>query len=128
MENILYIDGAGFLPNHQYRVAYYDGDTTFDHVVTETETADGSGDLSSQHTFNPGNDAAGTWDVIVYGATLDAPADYNSDWSYTIASDTFPVTESDIPEFPTALAAIAVLALCAGIYLWLRRRAVPGAA
>jgi len=128
-EHTVYMYGTGFEPDpHQYKVAYYDGDG--DNVVTETETPDGSGNLSSQHTFKatPPADTAGTWHVIVCEVAQDPPSTYDSNWEYTLTDDTFHVDESAIPEFPTVLAAIVSLALCSGIYLWMRRKAAPVAA
>ncbi len=128
-EHIVYMVGAGFANNHSYKIAYYDGGN--DKRATETETSDGSGNLSSQHTFTPVTDVAGTWHVLVYEATgvADPPSTWSasgiSDWCETLASDTFQADESAIPEFPTALAAIVALSLCAGVYLWMRRKAAP---
>jgi len=62
-EHIVYMYGTGFANTHSYKVVYYDGGD--DKRATESETSDGSGNLSSQHTFDPENDTAGTWNVIV---------------------------------------------------------------
>ena len=91
--------------------------------------------VASNHEFDPGQDAAGNWHVTVYDYSADPP-DYDPvrDAGIIVADDTsyggssFAVTESAIPEFPTILAAIAVLALCAGTYLWMRRKAAPARA
>ncbi len=122
-EHIVYMSGSGFTANHTYKVAYYDGGNT--NRVTDTKGSDGSGNLLSQHTFAQGTDVAGDWHVIVCDATQDPPSTYNSSWSYTLASDTFTVQSSAIPEFPTFWAFIVALALSVGVYLWLRRRMSP---
>ncbi len=122
-ENTVYMYSTGLLPSHNYRMVYYEGDN--DKRATEDVASDASGNLSTQHTFIDGTDAAGTWNVIVIERDFTPPDPYNSSWEYTIASDTFTVQSSAIPEFPTALAAIVAMALSAGIYLWMRRKAVP---
>jgi hypothetical protein len=122
-EHIVYMKSTGLLPTKSYRMAYYDGGG--DKRATEDDTSDVSGDFSTQHTFASGVDVAGTWNVIVCDPAHTPPSTYSSTWPYTLAEDTFDVSESAIPEFPTALAAISALALSAGIYLWMRRKAVP---
>ena len=122
-EHIVYICNTGLLPSHNYRVAYYDGGN--DKRATEDDTSDSSGNLTTHHTFVAGTDAAGGWHVIVCDTAHTPPSTYNSTWAYTLGEDTFQVQESAIPEFPTVIAAIVSLSLCLGIYLWLRRKAVP---
>ena len=114
--------GTNLTPSHGYRVAYYDGSNT--RRATDAVDSDVFGDLSSQHTFAPGTDTAGTWNVIVCEQAYTPPDTYSSSWPYTLISDSFIVEDSAIPEFPTVIAAITVLGLCTGIYLWLRRKAV----
>ena len=125
-EHTAYIYGTGFTASHEYRVAYYDGNG--DKIATHDVDSDSSGNLSSQHTFVQGTDAAGTWYAIVCERTETPPSTYDSNWEYTLTDDTFHVDESAIPEFPTVLAAIVSLALCSGIYLWMRQKAAPVAA
>jgi unsaturated rhamnogalacturonyl hydrolase len=122
-QHTAYIYGTGLLPSHDYRVAYYDGGGS--KRATDDQTSGASGNLISQHTFVPGTDAAGSWHVIVCEPAFTPSDTYESGWAYTLAEDSFIVSESAIPEFATALAAIFSLGLCAGIYLWLRRKAVP---
>ncbi len=121
-ESTAYMYGTNLLPNHDYRVAYYDGsdNKTFTHDVT----SGASGNLSSQRTFEEGSDTAGAWNVIVCEPYLTPPTSYNGSWAFINASDSFTVEESAIPEFPTVLVAILALSLCVGIYLWMRRKAV----
>jgi hypothetical protein len=125
-ENEVFMYGTGFTPSTTYKVIYWDGDG--DNTVSELPTSDSSGVLKSQHTFNETQDAAGDWHVTVYNQSAD-PSSYSSSDPNIVADDTsyggssFSATAAAIPEFPTALAAIAVLAICAGIYFWLRRKA-----
>jgi len=125
-EHVVYMYGTGFEASHQYRVAYYDGSGA--KRVTDDVTSVESGNLSSHHTFVQGTDVAGTWHAIVCERAQTPPETYDPDWEYTLKDDTFEVQQSAIPEFPTVLAAIASLSLCAGIYLWFRRKAVPSPA
>lgn len=127
-EHTLYIHGTGFETGflqggHQYRVAYYDGGNT--KRATEDVLSDSSGELSSQHTLVPGTDVDGTWHVIVCERTQTPPSSYNPAWAHTLATATFTVDESAIPEFPTVTAAIVAFSLCVGVYLWMRRKTVP---
>ncbi len=122
-ENIVYMRSTGLQPSHNYRIAYYDGGN--DKRATEDGTSDSSGNLTSLHTFAVGTDVAGTWHVIVCDQAHTPPSSYDSNWTYTLAEDTFTVQQSAIPEFPTVMAAIVAFSLCIGVYLWMRRKAVP---
>jgi C1A family cysteine protease len=124
-ENVVYMYATDLTATYEYRVAYYDGNN--DKVGTHDVGSDSSRNLSSHRTFRDAEpvDQSGTWHVIVCEQTQIPPDPYNDSWEYTLASDTFTVQGSAIPEFPTILAAIAALALCAGIYLWMRRKATP---
>ena len=119
-EHIVYMHGTGYKSSHNYRIAYYDGDGYKRQTHDVTSEADGN--LSSQHTLSA-PDKAGSWHAIVCEPTYTPPSTYNSSWQYTLADDDFTVQETAIPEFPTTLAAIVSLILCAGIYLWYRRKA-----
>jgi uncharacterized protein (DUF362 family) len=121
-QHIVYIYCTNLIPNHNYRVSYYDGSDN--KTATDAPTSDGSGNLSSQHTFKETEpaDQPGTWHVIVYEPTQSAPDSYNSGWPYTIVLDTFNVQQSAIPEFPTTLGVIVALALSTCVYFWLRRK------
>lgn len=124
-ENTVYMYSADLLPSHQYRVAYYDGINA--KIATDDVDSDTNGDLSSQYTFRDTApaDQPGTWHVIVSERAHTPPSTYDSNWEYILTSDTFTVVASAIPEFPTVLAAMVALALSAGIYLWMRRKAAP---
>jgi len=119
-EHIVYMKSTGLLPSQNYRMSYYDGGNT--KRATEDDTSDVSGDFTTQHTFVAGTDVAGTWNVIVCDPAHTPPSTYDSDWEYILTDDTFEVQQSAIPEFPTPLAAVVSLALCAGVYLWVRRK------
>ena len=122
-ESTAYMKITGLLPNHGYRIAYYDGsdNKTFTHDVTSNT----SGGISSQRTFVLGQDVAGTWNVIVCEPEFSPSSSYNGSWSYIISSDNFTVQQSAIPEFPTVIAAVIAFSLCAAIYLGIRKKAVP---
>ncbi|MFC1979590.1 S8 family serine peptidase [Chloroflexota bacterium] len=119
-ENMVYVYSTGLLPSYNYRVVYYDGSTAM--RITEDETSDASGNLSTERTFLEGTDVAGTWNVIVCNQTHTPPSTYSSTWEYTIQDDAFTVQGTAIPELPTITAAIGVAGLCFGIYYWMRRR------
>jgi hypothetical protein len=104
-----------------YKVIFWEGTTT--KRQTEIVTAQDA-TISAQHTFTGGTDNQGTWYTAVYPASYD-PASYNAGDANLIWSDTYEVQESAIPEFPTAITAIIAISLCAGIYLWMRRKAAP---
>ncbi len=124
-EHTVYMRGSGFTPG-TYKVVYWD---PTEKRVAEVTTADNT--LESQWTLNPSQATEGNWHVAVYTQYAD-PQSYSATDSYLVADDTsytgdyaFYVAESAIPEFPTALAAIVAMALSAGIYLWMRRKAAP---
>ncbi len=125
-ENTVYMYATDLLPNHNYRMAYYDGSGA--KRITEDATSDTLGNLSTQHTFVDGVDIAGTWNVVVCDQDHTPPTPFDSTWTYLISHDSFTVLESAIPEFPTALVTLVVLAASTGIYLWMRKKALPAAA
>ncbi len=124
-EHIVYMGSSGLTATHDYKIAYYDGNG--DNILTHIRSTDESGNLSSQRTLKETTpaDQPGTWHVIVCDAAQDPPSTYDSNWEHILTDDTFTVQESAIPEFPTVVAAIVALALSAGIYLWMRRKAAP---
>jgi hypothetical protein len=134
-ENTVYMYGSGFATSTTYRVIFWDlVDSTWINRQTEDATSDENGNLSAAHTLTPGTDTDGNWHVTVYNDTGYSPTTYDANDSKLVADDisytggyAFYVTQSAIPEFPTVLAAIVALALSVGIYLWMRRKAVPSA-
>jgi hypothetical protein len=127
-EHIVYMYGTGFTSGTSYKVVYWDGATK---RTTDIKTVVADGKLKSQWTLDPSQANAGDWHVAVYTSSANpssySPTDPNivvDDTSYT-GGYAFHVAASAIPEFPTVLAAIVALALSAGIYLWMRRRAAP---
>ncbi len=117
------MSGTNLTANHNYRVVYYEGDYT--KRFTDDVTSGASGNISSQHTFVEGTDIAGPWNVIVCEPYFTPSDSYNGSWAYAITSDNFTVQQSAIPEFPTVITAIVAFSLCVGVYLWMRRKAVP---
>ncbi len=122
-EHTVYMYGTGLLPSHNYKVVYYDGSDI--RRLTDSVTSGTTGNVSSEHEFTLGTDVAGTWNVIICEPNFTPPDPYDDTWSYTITSDNFIVEDSAIPEFPTVMAAIVAFSLCVGVYLWMRRKAVP---
>jgi hypothetical protein len=127
-EHVVYMYGTG-LSSGPYKIIYWDGngDKTRAEIVSDV-----SGVLKSSRTFIDGQDDAGDWHVTVYSPSTYDPSSYLASDSNIVADDTsytggyaFNVTQSAIPEFPTALAAMVALSLSAGIYLWMRRKAHP---
>jgi hypothetical protein len=98
-EDTAFMYYTGLLPSQSYGVSYYDGGN--DKRATDNVTSDASGNLSSQHTFVPETDAAGTWHVIVYDQAHTPQSTYSSNWTYTIGEDTFAVV------YPPTMEAIA---------------------
>jgi hypothetical protein len=128
---IVYMKGTGFAAG-TYSVSYYDATTAGGGNKLFTESGlivAGDGILVSQITLTGyPSSVAGMWHALVQptGATS-FPSTYNAvvaapDTYGLIANDSFTVQQSSIPEFPTALAAMVVPALSAGIYLWMRRK------
>ncbi len=131
-EHAVYMYCSGNLTvGNSYKVAYYDGGGT-KRATDANLTAGASGNISSQRTFQDGTDVAGTWHVLVCANSETPPSTYSEVtspssplWGTILASDTFTVEQAAIPEFPTILAAVVAFSLCAGIYFWMRRKAVP---
>jgi hypothetical protein len=121
-QHAVYIYCTNLIPNHDYRVSYYDGSDN--KTATDDQTSDDFGNLSSHHTFREIEpaDQPGTWHVIVYEATQSAPDSYNPSWSHILVVDTFTVQQSAIPEFPWAIAGIVAFALCVATYFFMRRK------
>ena len=120
-QHTAYMYGTNLVPNHSYRVAYYDGNDS--KVATEDASSDGNGNLSSSHMFAEGTDASGTWHVTVCETAYSPGSTYSSSWPYILVEDSFQVADSAIPEFSTVMAGIGVAGLCFGIYYWMRRKA-----
>ncbi|MFC1893762.1 Loki-CTERM sorting domain-containing protein [Chloroflexota bacterium] len=130
--NHVYMKGVGFDTTGTYKIAYYDGGTTHDgadgtqlDVDLYTDIGDGILDESERLLTSYGSSSYGTWHAVVYKTTGDMPDSYDlvssSDPGYVV-EDSFYVEQSAIPEFPTVLTVIIAMALCAGIYLWMRKR------
>jgi hypothetical protein len=129
-ENEANMYGTGF--SGSYKVVYWDtdGDKARAEIVSDV-----GGALTISHTFNESQDPAGDWHVAVYSPSSYNPSSYSATDPNIIADDTsytggyaFHVEETAIPEFPTAMVAFAMLAICAGTYFWLRRKAASAPA
>jgi len=124
-EHQVYMYGTDFNPDSTYKVIYWDG--AIKRMVDSGLTPSADGKLKSSWIFEPEQATAGYWQVTVY-TQYASPSSYSAADPNIVADDVscgnyaFHVTESAIPEFPTVLAAIFSLALCSGIYLWMRRR------
>ena len=124
------MNGAFFLPSTQYRAVFWDYvDPNWINRGTEDPTSDINGNLSAAYTLTPGTDTEGNWHCTVYDDASYSPTTYDPNDSHLVAYDTsytggtaFYVAATAIPEFPTIIAAIAIVGLCSGIYYWMRKR------
>lgn len=107
---VIYMSGSGFTKSTHHQVEYYDGEGVM--VQLEVTRSLGNGSLSSARTIRD-TDAPGDWECRVY--------DMNE---VLIATDTFHVSESAIPEITSVLAGIVVTLLCCGIFIFKRRRVI----
>jgi len=128
----VYMHGEGFTPSATYKVIYWDPLGT-KRVVDSSVQAGSSGNLSSSHAFELG-DEPGDWQCVTYYPATYDPTSYSTtdsnisgdDVSYppTTGGSAFNMEAAAIPEFPTVISAIAAMGLCFGIYWWMRRRRV----
>ena len=93
-QSIAYMYGTGYLVNHIYQVAYYDGSNN--KIARDYVTSDIAGALSSQHAFVHGADSPGTWHVIVSEPEFNLPSPFDFTTPYAIAVWTFTVQGSAI--------------------------------
>jgi len=124
-QSTVYMYGTGYPVGATYRTVFWDSSGANRGAVDAT--ADGSGNLSSAHSL-AAPDVAGDWHATVYDSTSYSPANYSTSDSHIVVDDTsygsgyaFNVAQSAIPELPTVLAAVAVLATCLAVY-WRARR------
>ncbi len=100
--------GSGFLPAHQYGVAFYDGAGNL--AGSQLATTTQAGELTTAFPFT-GSEATGDWQTIVFqnyriGETetwVNPPATLTEGWSYLITTGTFTVSE---PPEPVSISAI----------------------
>ncbi|HUV55626.1 MAG TPA: S8 family serine peptidase, partial [Dehalococcoidales bacterium] len=124
-EHRVYMYGTDFNPDSTYKVIYWDG--AIKRMVDNGLTPSADGKLKSSWIFEAEQATAGDWQVTVYTQYAN-PSSYSAADPNIVVDDTsygnhaFYLTESAIPEFPSVLAAISPLALCSGIYLWMKRR------
>jgi hypothetical protein len=126
-EHTVYMYGTGF-SSGTHKIIYWDGDGT---KRTGEITSPVDGILKSQWTFTADNATAGNWHATVYKSGAN-PSSYSATDPDIVTDDksysggyAFDVEESAIPEFPTVLAILVSFGLCAGIYLWMRRKVAP---
>lgn len=103
----IYAYGTGFIKNTWYTIKWTDGGGQV--ILTEVNKSGGNGLLESCHVVNDTN-APGLWYSRVYLSTT------------LVASDTFTVEASAVPEFPTMLSGLMVAGACTSIFWKLRRR------
>lgn len=124
----VYMQGIGFTPNTQYKVAYYEADTdgggsgdTADCVEIDTPYTNKFGILESECVFTDSPSADdGTWHAVVYNYGDTPSGIYNP--TGAVADDGYDVQPSAIPEFPTVIAMMVAMGLSLGIYFWMRKR------
>ncbi len=127
-----YMKATGFLAGN-YNVSYYDGNG----AITRSEnniTVAGDGVLQSSILFSDyPSSTPGIWYVLVQPASgyFSLPSTYSTavaapDTYGLLANDSFEVSGTAIPEFPTVMAGIVVAGACFGIYWWMRRKAKIG--
>ncbi len=119
-----FIYGPNFIASHGYSVAYFDNAGT--KVTTDSVTSAADNTLSSQYLLTTDSGAIpGTWYAVVFDNDLGSPpatyAECAGAAGYMV-EDSFEVSESAIPEFPTVMAAIGVAGLCFGIYYRMRKK------
>ena len=114
--------GENFDASTAYHVGYYDGNNA--KILSDAVNSTSSGELSSQCYFPTyqGTAQPGTWHAVVYKDPTSPPETYTADDPNSVVEDSFDVTAAAIPEFPTAITAIAVAGMCFGIYYWMRKR------
>lgn len=94
-----------------YKAKYYDADGAL--LQVETGISSNGEFLSQIIPAGFPESQPGTWTVELYRTE---PKEQ------IIATDTFTVVESAIPEFPAVAAGISVAALCGSVYILMRRR------
>ncbi|MGD0153955.1 MAG: putative Ig domain-containing protein, partial [Thermacetogeniaceae bacterium] len=113
--NVVNVTVSGLDPNlapNYYYIEYKDpGTFTYGDLGVWN-----SGNLTSSYNLNQNIGQPGTWTVDVH------EDDSNGHIVAQVTSATFEVEDSAIPEFPTPVAAILVLGMCAAGYAWFRKR------
>jgi hypothetical protein len=105
-DKTMYVTVTGMAHRTSYKVSYSVPGFAYDDV----ETSDGSGYLSSECSLSDAQ--PGTWTINVYNDTT----------GVLVATTTYDVPPSSIPEFPTPLAVLLVIGSCAAVYVWMRKR------
>jgi len=126
-----YVKCTGLTPGMLYTLEYEDpGNVVINKDVGCKAAADGTYEAAG---FNLSSYTAakylGTWTVLLYsdggsgqtGVTQNCQ-NCNPECSELLASTTFLVNTSNIPEFPAWFTGILVLGLCSASYFWMRKR------
>ena len=120
----VYMYGQNYIASHGYTVGYYDNAGI--KAISHSTSSLADNTLSSQYLLGTDDQAeAGTWHAVVFDDDLGTPPPSYADTPSTdgyMVEDSFEVSASAIPEFPTVMAAIVVTGLCFGAYYWMRKR------
>ncbi len=126
-----YVKCTGLTPGMLYTLEYEDpGNVVINKDVGCKAAADGTYEAAG---FNLSSYTAakylGTWTVLLYSDGGSGQTDgsqncqnCNPECSELLASTTFLVNTSNIPEFPAWFTGILVLGLCSASYFWMRKR------
>jgi len=123
----VYMYGTGFTKGNYYDIYYYDGAndlvtaaTELNVLATPATKIEGSYLLDTDPTY-----ADGWWKCGVVNQGDPRPDPWDPGWAWVAYDlDNFYVDPTAIPEFPTVYAAIAVVTLCAVVYLLMRRKTI----
>ena len=108
---LVHMQAVGLPPvNKRYSVEYYDALDTL--LQVEAGLSQEGSFISIIRPSGFPNSASGIWRAELYRTSP----------RKSIATDTFTVESSAIPEFPIAIAGIGVVGLCALAYIWMRKR------
>ena len=127
-EGTAYMWAHGLDASINYDIAYYDATVSGggQKITSDTNMSTTSyGNLSFTCNLAYNSSAIpGTWHAVVFRAGSSPPTNYNDAATTTgyVLADSFTVQSEAIPEFPTVASAIAVTAICFGLYYWMRKR------
>lgn len=131
-QSTVYMKGSGFIPGHQYKIAYYDANTDGGGHLVKVDSgtlalANAAGALNNSFCHFPDYPGAipGMWHTVVfYNGANSAPGTYHEATasSNRIADDSFFVTAGAIPEFSSILGAIGVCGACGITYIFMRKK------
>jgi YVTN family beta-propeller protein len=108
-QTIAYLYGTGFLINHRYQIAYYDGANN--KIARYYVMSDSTGALSSHHAFVQGANSPGLWHATVTEPEFNLSSPYNSMSFYAIVTGSFTVQAPAIVTPGPAIAATIPLGI-----------------